>query len=245
MKRPRSRHVLAAAAALSVLAVPLAGAASAQSGAEPTATSAPRTSTRIDAVRSRCLAAVDRRTTTLDSLDARLSAAQHVSDEQEAQLHATIDATRQGLSSLRAEIESDGDATALREDCRRIVEDFRVYVVLAPQVRLLAAADSAQSAVARIDEVVPTLQSAIDDAAAGGADVTEPTRLLAEVQSVSADADARAEGVLTSVTPLTPADHDAGTATPVLRQARTDLLTVAKDLRTARADIATIHDLLG
>ena len=48
--------------------------------------------------------------------------------------------TRAGLTALRAEIEGDTDATELRADCRRIVDDHRVYVLLAPQVRLIVGA---------------------------------------------------------------------------------------------------------
>jgi hypothetical protein len=252
MKRPRTRHAIAAAAALTMfavplalfavplalLAVPLAGPALAQEDPPP------RSSIDLDGVRNRCLAAIDRRVTTLDELDARVTAAARLSDGQEAELHATIDATRSGLGALRTEIERDTDAAALRRDCTRIVEDHRVYLLLAPQVRLLTAADSAQTVVARLEEVISTLQSAIDAAAAGGTDVTEAARLLDAVRANTAEADTLSLGVLDAVSPLTPADYNAGTAAPILRQARTDLATVAKDLAAARADIDTILALL-
>jgi hypothetical protein len=242
MNRPRTLHVLAAGAALSFLAVPLAGPAFAQTDT----TRVPRASVDLDGVRTRCLAAVDRRFTTLDELDAKVTAAKHLSDGEESDLRATIGATRTGLTGLRAEIEGDTDAASMREDCKAIVDDYRVYVLVAPQVRLLTGADSAQTAVDALDgTVIPKLQSAIDAAAAAGTDVTEATQLLDEVKASTTEADSLSDGVLSSVSPLTPADYNAGTAAPVLHDARTDLATVARDLKSARADIDQIRTLLG
>jgi hypothetical protein len=244
MKRPRTRHALAVTAALTLLAVPLAGPVFAEGEAAPT-TRVPRPALDIDNVRARCVAAIDKRFATLDQLDAKVTGADRLSDGQEAALHATIGSTRDGLTGLRAEIEGDTDATELRTDCTRIVEDYRVYVLLAPQVRLVTAADSAQSVVATVDSTVPKLQAAIDEAAANGDDVTEATRLLGAVTKSNAEADALSDGVLAAVSPLTPADYNAGTAAPVLRDARADMATVAKDLAAARANIALLVDLLG
>ena len=125
MKHPRPRHAFAATAALTLLSLPYAGAAFAQSDAPP-ATSAPdrpttRSSVDIERVRARCLAAIDRRFATLDELDGRVTNARHLSDAEEAELHETIGATRTGLAALRTEIEGDTDVTELRDDCRRIV----------------------------------------------------------------------------------------------------------------------------
>jgi hypothetical protein len=244
MKRPRPRHALAAAAALTALTVPLAGAAFAGSENGTDATSTPGSTLDLDGARARCVTAVDRRLTTLDQLDTRLTEARYVSDEQEAALHESIGAARDGLTALRAEMASDTDRAELRDDCRRIVTDFRVYLLLTPQVRMIGAADSVDHAVARLDGAIADAQAAIDEAAAGGADVTEPTRLLEEVRAATSEADTLADGVIAAVTPLTPADYDAGTAGPVLRSARRDLVTVAKDLRSARADLVQIHRLL-
>jgi hypothetical protein len=85
---------------------------------------------------------------------------------------------------------------------------------------------------------------AIDAAAAAGEDVTEATGLLAEVRTSIGAADGLAAGVLDAVTPLAPADYNAGTAAPVLRDARRDLGEVAGELTEVRADLARIRTLL-
>jgi hypothetical protein len=254
MKRPhplRSRpfrsgsiKVVAASAALTFLAVPLASPVFAEGETTQTPTTRVPRTVDLDAVRTRCLSAIDRRFATLDELDAKVSAAAKLSDGQEAELHASIDATRTGLSGLRGEIEGDTDATELRNDCRRIVDDYRVYVLLAPQVRLITAADSAQTIVATLESVIPRHKAAIDEAAANGQDVTEANRLLDSIEASTAEADTLSQGVLDAVGPLTPADFNDGTAAPILRQARADLATVAKDLASARANIGLLVDLL-
>jgi hypothetical protein len=115
-------------------------------------------------------------------------------------------------------------------------------VLVAPQVRLTAAADATKQAVSTVDQVIPKLETAIQTAANAGKDVTEPTKLLADLETRSASASSLADGVLTAVTPLTPADYNAGTARPVLDKARADVKTALEDLRTARTDIRTIRD---
>jgi hypothetical protein len=252
MDRPRPRHALLATAMLTALAVPIALPASAR---DTTSTDAPRPqhTTRpqrtrptvdLETVRARCVGAIDQRLAALAALDHRIATANRLSDEQAAGLTATIDATRTGLTTLRVEVEADPDATTLREDCKRVVEEHRVYVLLGPQVRVVIGADSAQSAVDLVEGSLDDVQAAIDAAEADGEDVTEATRLLAEVQGSIAEADALAAGVLDAVAPLTAADFNDGSAAPLLREARGDLGQAARELAAARADLARIRALL-
>jgi hypothetical protein len=230
MIRSRSRNVaVAAAATVTLLAVPFAASAFAEGDAPK-----PREAA-VDAVRARCDAAVDQRLATLDRLSAQVKGAVRVPDGDKQALLATIDATRTGLTGLRAEIDGDTELGALRTDCRRIVDDHRVYVLLAPQVRLTLGADLAQQAVGTLDQ-------AIADAAATGKDVTDATARLDDAKAQRAAAETLAEGVIDAISPLTPADYNAGTAQPVLAKARTDLKTAVGDLRTARNDVRTIRD---
>jgi hypothetical protein len=237
MIRSRSRKVaVAAAATVTLLAVPFAASAFAEGDAPK-----PREAA-VDAVRARCDAAVDQRLATLDRLSAQVKGAVRVPDGDKQALLATIDATRTGLTGLRAEIDGDTELGALRTDCRRIVDDHRVYVLLAPQVRLTLGADLAQQAVGTLDQAIAKLDQAIADAAATGKDVTDATARLDDAKAQRAAAETLAEGVIDAISPLTPADYNAGTAQPVLAKARTDLKTAVGDLRTARNDVRTIRD---
>jgi hypothetical protein len=237
MIHPRAKHAAAAAATLTLLAIPFAGSASAQGD-----TQRQRAGVEVDAVRARCDAAVDKRLTTLDDLTTRVQSAKRVSDAEKQPLLASIDATRSGLTTLRSEIDGDTQLTDLRTDCKRIVDDYRVYVLLAPQVRLTIAADASKQAVNALDQAIPKVETAIQNAANAGKDVTEPNELLDDVKAQRASASSLAEGVLAAVSPLTPADYNAGRAQPVLNTARADMKTALDDLRKARNDIRTIRD---
>jgi hypothetical protein len=165
-----------------------------------------------------------------------------VSDAEKQPLLASIDATRSGLTTLRSKIDADTQLTELRSDCRSIVDDYRVYVLLAPQVRLTVAADASKQAVSALDQAIPKLETAIQNAANAGKDVTEPNALLDDIKAHRASASNLADGVLAAVSPLTPADYNAGRAQPVLNTARAEMKTALGDLRTARNDIRTIRD---
>jgi hypothetical protein len=236
MKTSRIITTLALAAGLSV---PFAAAAS----AAPTTTRVDRT-VDLETVRTRCEQAIDNRFGQLDRLSNQVNAAVHVSQAQKDALQASISATRTGLTSLRATIAADTERETLVADCKRIVTDYRVYVLVSPQVHLLIGADAAQSGVDALNAAVPKAEAAIAAAKAQGEDTSAAEALLADLKTQTAAADALSHGVIASVTPLTPADYNNGTARPVLEQARADLARAGQDLKQAGSDARQlINDL--
>jgi hypothetical protein len=232
-----------AAAALAAAATLSVGLAAPAFAATPT-TRVERPVADLDAVRARCDAAIAERLTKLDQLTAQVNGAAHVSAAQKDTLLATIAATRNGLTGLRSEIAADTDKTELADDCRRIVDDYRVYVLLTPRVHLVIGADSAQSAVAALNSMVPKIDAAIAAAKATGIDTSAAESLLTDLKTKTAEADTLSASVLAAVSPLTPADYNAGTARPVLDHARADLAKAAADLVAARNDAREIARLL-
>ena len=245
MKRPRTVHTLAAAAGLTFLAVPCRGAGvrPGRHARRPPGRPAP---IDLDAIRTRCLAAVDRRFATLDELDAKVTrrrarvrraggrAARHRSPP-----------PGPGSPRCATEIEGDTDAADLRTDCKRIVDDHRVYVLLAPQVRLTVGRGQSRSP--RSAPSTRWSRSSRPPSTrrrAGGADVTEATGLLDAMKSATAEADSLWAAVLAAVSPLTPADYNDGSAvTGAARRTRRPRHGGAVTSRSARANAKAIADL--
>jgi len=182
------------------------------------------------------LCEIDRRLATIDRLGDAISGSRPLTDSHQAALQAILDDSAAGLRALRAEIEADTTLPELREDIGSIFEDFRIYVLVVRQVWLVVAADTVDAAVAALDETAADLAVLIERAEAGGQDVTEAKAHLEAMEAAIAEAMAGVDGVAEDVLPLTPADWNAGTAGPVLREARQAIADARADLRTAMAE---------
>jgi hypothetical protein len=234
----RTRLVAATIGVGLVIAAP----AAAWAGPRPVSTNpsgntqSPSDSTRrdIEVVRARCLAAIDVRLPALAAAKARLAANQHVTDDHEAAVGADIDETAARLRELAEAIKADTDLAVLRDHCRSIFEDNRVFALVLPRAGLVVGADTAGDAAAKLRDVAVKLADAIERAEAAGQDVTQAERDLNAMKAAIASAAASAGSVPGAVLGLTPADWNAdhGVLTPArqsLRSARADL-KVARDL---------------
>jgi hypothetical protein len=169
--------------------------------------------------KTKALAAIDKRLAWLDVLTGHVNNAKNLSADHKATLLDKISADRLGLTALRAEIVADDDGPTFRQHAQEIVTDYRVYLLLTPQVHMTIVADAMDAAYAKLDAVA-------DKLAAKGKDVTE---LRAKIE----DAKAHADPVPGHILPLVP--HGYPDNKPVLLQARTDLQTARADLKAAVA----------
>jgi hypothetical protein len=235
MNPVRTRLVAAALGAGLVIATPVAAWAGPRP-VSPPSSEAPSDSTSrsIEDVRARCLAAIDVRLPALAATKTALAGHEHVTDDHEAALTADLDDTAARLRVLAEEIKADTDLAALRDHCRSIFEDNRVFALVLPRVRLVAGADTATDAGAKLRDVAGKLADAIEAAEAAGADVTQAKLDLDLMEAHIASGVASAGTVAGAVLGLTPADWNADH----------EVLTPARQsLRSARADLKVARDL--
>ena len=238
MNPVRTRLVAAAVGVGLVIATPVAAWAGPRPvSTTPTASSeAPTDSTRrtIEDVRARCLAAIDVRLPALAAARTALARHEHVTDDHGAALIADIDETAARLRVLAGEIKADTDVAALRDHCRSIFEDNRVFALVLPRVRLVAGADAATDAGAKLRDVAGKLADAIAAAEAAGQDVAQAKLDLDLMKAHIASGVASARTVAGAILGLTPADWNADH----------EVLTPARQsLRSARADLKVARDL--
>lgn len=184
---------------------------------------------------------IDRRLATIERLRGAVDGARRLTDEHEAALERILDRSASGLRALRAEIEAATTVGELRTDLQRIVEDFRIYLLVVPQVRLVIAADVTEAAIARAIQVADRLEQAIQAAEAAGKDVGDANEHLASMRAHIRAADAKVDGLAGRILPLTPADWNDGTARPILERSRLAIAEARRvELQAAIADARAI-----
>lgn len=176
---------------------------------------------------------IDRRLDTLAKLQKAVDGSKALSDAHEAALDRILASTTSGLTALRADIDAATTEAALREQIRRIFEDFRVYVLVSRQVRLLVADDVVFAAANRADSAADRVEQAIEAAEAAGRDVGDARDHLAAMTAAIGAARVAVDGDASAVLALTPDEWNAGDAKPILDEARSSVAKARASLRTA------------
>lgn len=197
----------------------------------------------MDEIKSRCLRQIDLRHTALSRVKQRLANARFLTDTHEDALTQNIDATSASLSRLADVIQGEDNFEELREECRSIVMDHRVFVLVLPRARLLAAADAELAAANRLTEAAAQLQAKIDEAKAAGKDTTEAESDLARTRAHIANARDQADGVYDAVVGITPSQYNGNHE--ILQGTREAVRAAKNELRAAVAAAREVRQGLG
>lgn len=204
-----------------------AGAISA--GADPaTSVSGPK----LDAARTKCLSAIDRRISRLDELTSKVGDDEHLTDAHRSTLSGIVSHALDGMNTLRPQVQGATDAASLRTSCTAVVDDYRVFALVAPQVHLTRVADAAAFGINKLAGVDTKIDDAISAAAAAGKDVTKATADADAFSAAVAKVGTDVSGLADSVLALTPADYNANHN--VLDAARAQAKTARTDAQAAR-----------
>jgi hypothetical protein len=196
----------------------------------------------VDRVKTRCLAQIDRRQRALVELNSRLDSRDHLSNEHRAALKAIDDQTSSGLTTLANTIQGEDNGQELRAECRQIVDDYRVFVLVRPRARLVVASDRALAAVTKLRDVADRIQAAIDKAKDDGKDPAAAEAEQANMRAAIDTAAQHAGTVYDEVIHLTPADFSPG----VLDPGRTDTKAARDAIRdAAQSAHAAVKELRG
>ncbi|MGH2511112.1 MAG: hypothetical protein ACRDGQ_00350 [Candidatus Limnocylindrales bacterium] len=207
---------------------------------------------RIDRLRTVGDCEINRRFVTLDTLTRLVNGSDVLTSEHKVDLRdvnstnpASFAAERTGLTALKASIDSDTTAAALRSDIAKIAPDYRVYLLVVPKTHLVVASDAAEKASARLGTLGTDLQNLINLAKADGRDVTKAQAALDEMNADVAQASGLLAPVAGTILPLSPSDWNNGTAGPALTAARATIHQSRTLLVDARQDAFRVIGLLG
>jgi hypothetical protein len=187
---------------------------------------------------------INRRFETLSDLSTKITSSKVLTSSDAAALQSEISSTRSGLTSLKATIDSETNLLALRADIVKIATQFRVYLLVVPQVNLVNAADAVLYAQTKFATVNTNLSNRIAAAKAAGKDVTAAQADLDAMNAAVTAAVGLASPLPAQLLPLTPAEYNAGTAGPILTSARAALGSARNDLKSAIADAQACRSAL-
>lgn len=157
-------------------------------------------SDKIDAAKQRGEKAIDTRLTTLDNLQKQVLAADYLTSDHRESLFDTIAKSSEGLRTLREQIGADTTLAQLTPHLASITRDYRVYVIVEPQVHLVRAGDATNAATAKMQTVVTELTNASKKLHDAGKNTTavdaDIAAASASLKQASGDADGQASKVL-------------------------------------------------
>jgi hypothetical protein len=183
---------------------------------------------------------IDRRYVTLNRLQGAVIVAPYLTSGDRTALEAEIASTRTGLQGLKATIDADTTVDALKIDLPKIASDYRVYLLVVPQVHLTRGADAESAAASRLTTLAGRLQDLITFAQSQGRDVTAAKAALAAMITDISDAQGQLSGLSAKILVLTPADWNGGTAAPVLNGARASEKSAHDELVAARNEAKAV-----
>ena len=178
---------------------------------------------------------INRRMSTLTDLSARITSSKAMTPGHAATLQSEISSTRSGLTSLKATIDSETVLSALKADSVKIAADYRVYLLVVPQVNLVNGADGILAAQPKFVDVSTRLSARIAAAKAAGKDTTAAQADLDAMNAAVAKAVGLATPLPAALLPLTPAQYNGGTAGPILTNARAAIVSARDQLKAAVA----------
>lgn len=188
----------------------------------------------INRIKERAQAAIEKRFGTIDQLRDALTNKGHATAGHKADLFVDLNSAEAGLETLSREIEAATTIDQLRVLVPKIATDFRIYLVVAPKVHEVIAADTALWLVDNpLTEVYNKLSAAVDRADEAGYDVTEAQAFLQEMQTHMTKAEAHAGPVPNQVIDLDASDWE-NPAKALLEQGRDKLMQARDELRGAK-----------
>ena len=148
-----------------------------------------------------------------------------------------------GIRALQAKVPDDVTCAQVAQDGRNMVLDYRVYVVMTPQVHLTISADTETSLAGTLAGLEPNIQAAITAAGAQGKNVAAAQQAFADMETQVTSAQQDSAGISATVLAFTPASYPACWSTFVSE--RVSLQKGAQALRTADQDLHTVLADLG
>ena len=223
------------------------GAAGTATGGTSSVTVGAKLGANDSKLRDKSKSEITKRVDDLNTLTARIDSMTHVSASTKAMLNASMQSNITALTNLENKIGDDTDSTTLKTDVGSITKAYRIYQLVAPQTRILAAADRASTIGNMITALDVKFQTRIAAATAAGRDTTSILSAETDMKAKIADASVQANAAIAYVSNLSPDNGDAtvlASNTTALTKARADLRVAMSDLTTAQKDIKTIVSTL-
>ncbi len=188
---------------------------------------------------------ITRRIEVLNKAIARLGEIKKLSSTEKTVLTDKANAVITDLTALKAKIDADTDLAILKTDRQGITKNYRVFMLIIPQIHIIAASDRINTTIDLLTDAATKFDTSISDAKTAGKDVASLETLLADMNAKLGDAKTKSDAASAAVSALLP---DGGVQAKIdankkaLTTGRDDIKAAIKDLIDARKDAGSIKD---
>jgi hypothetical protein len=172
---------------------------------------------------------IDLRLDALHRFDTRLNSAKHITGDHKSTLHDLIAKDEAGLGDLKTKVAGETTLAALRADAASMINDYRVFILVGPKVRLTVVGDAEQAAIDKLRGVEKTLADLVAKAKAAGKDTTAAEQNLADMTAALDKATSDINGQVPALLAIQPGPDGAAI--------RAKVASVRRALGAGRADL--------
>jgi hypothetical protein len=172
---------------------------------------------------------IDLRLDALRRFDTRLNSAKHLTGDHKSTLHDLISKDEAGLGDLKTKVADETTIAALRADAASMVNDYRVFILVGPKVRLTIVGDAEQAAIDKLRDVEKTLADLVAKAKAAGKDTAAAEQNLADMLAALDKATSDVDGQVATLLAIQPGPDGAAI--------RAKVASVRRALGAGRADL--------
>jgi hypothetical protein len=197
----------------------------------------------LDAAKAAVTNRINLRLTALARDTTVLGAAKNISADHKATLTALVGQDTTGLGTLKTKVAGETTVDAVRADATSMVQDYRIFILVGPKVRLTSAGDTEAAAMAKLRTAHDNLASLVAKARAAGKDTSAAEQQLADMAAALGKADSDANGQVAAVLAIQPGPDAAGIQAQV-SAVRAGLAAARADIKAALADAKKVRDFL-
>ena len=116
----------------------------------------------LDVAKKAVAARIDLRLAALKKFSAALAGAKQVQSGHRATLTSLITEQTTDLTALKTKVGGETTGTAVKADAKAMVDDFRVFILTGPKVRLTAAIDTEQVVAGKLGTKATPVKTGLD-----------------------------------------------------------------------------------
>lgn len=181
------------------------------------------------------------RLSTITDLQNRLASFKDVSAADKATLSALLSTDATALTGLKATVAGETTVAAVKADGKKMVDDYRVYLLVAPKVHLVNALSVEADAVAKLHKVHDALADRLAKDAT--ADTQANKDLLSDMNAQIAAAEQLIDGKIATVLAIQPGP-DAKSITAQVKAVSAAAHGAREDFRKAVQDAKKVRDYI-
>jgi hypothetical protein len=197
----------------------------------------------VDAAKTALTNRINLRLTALQRDTTVIDGAKNLSAGHKSTLQALVSQDTAGMNTLKTKVAGETTLDALKADATSMVNDYRIFILVGPKVRLTSASDAELAAFAKLTAIHDKLADLVAKAKAGGADTTTAEQELADMTSqlnkAGSDINGQADGLL-AVEP----GPDGAAIQAKVAAVRGALSNGRSDLKSAESDAKKVRDFL-